>query len=337
MEKYSQFRDRGSGISPFIPSSTPTSTFQTLLRSFVFLFRLPLFVSYCAVYFLFLSPLGRVLRLPLACRKLLLWGMLGIPGVWWVDLQLDGVKRGSLSQQPPSRVPHPGSVIAAQFTSPVDALYLAAIFDPVFAVSYPRTRKVRRVSLFQAIALALSPPALEPSPADARKLTTLRALVEQNPHRVVAVFPEMSTTNGKGILPFSPSLLSAPAEAKIFPVSMRYTPPDITTPVPGAYATFLWNLLSRPTHCIRVRIADAVLNAPAAAAAAASRSSVDGVFDEADGDGGYAQQEEDLTPDEKRVLDRVGEDLARLARNKRVGLTLRDKIAFIDAWNKGRK
>lgn len=299
----------------------------------MFLFRLPLFVGYCAVYFLFLAPLGRVLRLPLACRKLLLWGMLGIPGVWWVDLQLDGVKRGSLSQQPPSRVPHPGSVIAAQFTSPVDALYLAAIFDPVFAVSYPRTRRVRRVSLFQAIALALSPPALEP-PASA-KLTTLRALVERNPHRVVAVFPEMSTTNGKGILPFSPSLLSAPAEAKIFPVSMRYTPPDITTPVPGAYATFLWNLLSRPTHCIKVRIADAVLNTPAAA----SRGSADGASEEEEGaDGGsYARQEEDLTPDEKRVLDRVGEDLARLARNKRVGLTLRDKIAFVEAWNKGRK
>ena len=23
-----------------------------------------------------------------------LWLMLGIPGVWWVDLQVDGVKRG---------------------------------------------------------------------------------------------------------------------------------------------------------------------------------------------------------------------------------------------------
>ncbi|EMR62786.1 putative acyltransferase-like protein [Eutypa lata UCREL1] len=323
MEKYSQFRDRGSGISPFIPTSTPTSTFYTFARFFVFLFRLPIFLGYCAVYFLLLAQLP----LPLAFRKLLLWGMLGIPGIWWVDLQLDGVKRGSLSQQPPSRVPHPRSVIAAQFTSPVDALYLAAIFDPIFTISYPRTRKVQRISLFRALTLALSSPAIEPPPG--ARLTTLRALVEQNPHRVVAVFPEMSTTNGKGILPFSPSLLSAPAGAEIFPVSMRYTPPDITTPVPGAYVPFLWNLLSRPTHCIRVRIAEAVANT------SASGSMVNGVSGEADD--GYAQHEDDLTPDEKRVIDHVGEDLARLARNKRVGLTLRDKAAFINAWKKGRK
>ena len=139
----------------------------------------------------------------------------------------------------------------------------------------------------------------------------------------------MSTTNGKGILPFSPSLLSAPADAKIFPVSMRYTPPDITTPVPGAYATFLWNLLSRPTHCIRVRIAEAVINTPAleilANGAAGEEANLGG-------DG-----HEDLTPEEKKVLDHVGDALARLARNKRVGLTLRDKAAFVDAWKKGRK
>lgn len=244
-----------------------------------------------------------------------------------MDLQLDGVKRGSLSQQPPSRVPHPRSVIAAQFTSPVDALYLAAIFDPIFTISYPHTRKVQRISLFRAVTLALSPPTLEPPPGV--RLTTVRALVEQNPHRVVAVFPEMSTTNGKGILPFSPSLLSAPVGVKIFPVSMRYTPPDITTPIAGAYATFLWNLLSRPTHCIRVRIADAVTNT------SASGSLVDGDSEKADD--GYTQHEEDLIPDEKRVIDHVSEDLARLARNKRVGLTLRDKSAFIGAWSKGRK
>ena len=315
----------GSGISPFLPTSTPTSTFYVCVRAVVFLFRLPFFLGYCAVYFLLLAHLP----LPLALKKLLLWGMLGIPGVWWVDLQLDGVKRGSLSQQPKSRVPHPRSIIAAQFTSPVDALYLAAIFDPVFTISYPGTRKVQRISLLRAITLALAPPALEPPPGV--KLTTLRALVEQNPHHAIAVFPEMSTTNGKGILPFSPSLLSAPADAKIFPVSMRYTPPDITTPVPGAYATFLWNLLSRPTHCIRVRIAEAVTNTPAA------ETLVNGVNEDDSGRADEEDSHDDLTPEEKNVIDCVGEALARLARNKRVGLTLRDKAAFVAAWGQGRK
>ncbi|KAI0124055.1 hypothetical protein BJ170DRAFT_598377 [Xylariales sp. AK1849] len=300
MEKYSQYRDRGSGISPFIPHSTPISVFTTMLHSFIFLFRLPLFLFYAGFYFLLLTHLP----LPVVARKLLLWGMLGIPGIWWVDLQLDGVKRGSLHQQPPDRVPQPGSVIAAQFTSPIDALYLAAIFDPIFTVSYPDTRKVQRISLLGAILLALGPVQL--TPPDPRSLTTVQKILEENPHRVVAVFPECSTTNGKGLLPLSSSILSAPGRARIFPVSMRYTPQDITTPIPGSYFGFMWNLLSRPTHYIRVRIAEAIMK-------------------------------NEQGDEEERVLDHVGETLARLARNKRVGLTLKDKAGFVDAWNKRKK
>ncbi|KAK8137250.1 hypothetical protein PG984_005190 [Apiospora sp. TS-2023a] len=324
MEKYTQYRDRSTGISPFIPHKTPTSTTSLALHALIFAFRLPLFLFYSAVYFLFLSHLP----LPVFARKLLLWGMLGIPGIWWVDLQLDGVKRGSLSQQPPNRVPHPGSVIAAQFTSPVDAIYLAAIFDPVFTVSYPGTTKVRQVSLLSAILLALGP------------LVSLRRVVEQNPDRCVVVFPECSTTNGKGILPFSPSLLSAPMDAPLFPVSMRYTPQDITTPVPGAYLGFLWNLLSRPTHLIRVRIAEAVTNRDIAGSSADSSremSRVNSSESSDDDDDYFGPGEEKPTPDQYRVLDRVGEALARLGRNKRVGLTLKDKAAFIEAWSKNGK
>ncbi|KAI1101235.1 hypothetical protein F4804DRAFT_316588 [Jackrogersella minutella] len=331
MEKYSQFRDRGSGISPFIPSTTPTSTLSTLVHGALFLFRLPFFLSYSAFFFLVLDHLPKFL-IPQVARKLLLWTLLGIPGIWWVDLQLDGVKRGSLSQQPSSRFPGNArrSVIAAQFTSPIDALYLAAIFDPIFTISYPNTRKVQRISLLRAIFLALSPPVLSPPPPSS--LTTLRALVEKYPHRVIAVFPEMSTTNGKGILPFSPSLVSAPADAHIFPVSMRYTPPDITTPVPGSYGSFLWNLLSRPTHLIRVRIAEGVTNRSAAATNGDTLA-----HDIIAGGGGDEINDARLTPEEQALLDKVAEALARLARNKRVGLTLRDKTAFIEAWSKGKK
>ncbi|KAK7912232.1 hypothetical protein PG985_014713 [Apiospora marii] len=340
MEKYTQYRDRSTGISPFIPHKTPTSTTSLALHALIFAFRLPLFLFYSAVYFLLLSHLP----LPVFARKLLLWGLLGIPGIWWVDLQLDGVKRGSLSQQPPNRVPHPGSVIAAQFTSPVDAIYLAAIFDPVFTVSYPGTTKVRQVSLLQAILLALGPVLLHAPHASAghnpHRLVSLRRVVEQNRHRCVVVFPECSTTNGKGILPFSPSLLSAPMDAPLFPVSLRYTPQDITTPVPGAYLAFLWNLLSRPTHLIRVRIAEAVTNRDIAGSSAdASRemSQANSAESSDDDEDYFGGGEEKPTPDQYRVLDRVGEALARLGRNKRVGLTLKDKAAFVEAWSKNGK
>jgi 1-acyl-sn-glycerol-3-phosphate acyltransferase len=287
--------------------------------------------------------------------------ILGIPGIWWIDLQIDGVKKGSLASKGSQRVPAPSSIIASSFTSPIDSLYLAAIFDPIFTVSYPHTRQVQYISLLGAIFRALSPPQEYPPPG--AKLTDLRTLIAEHPQRVIVVFPECTTTNGKGILPFSPSLLTVPPTTKIFPVNLRYTPPDITTPVPGAYLSFIWNLLSQPTHCIRVRIAEVVYNTakPSDASTAvhttaqtaaqekkdrdkyltnfldtlgedsAMTSSTDTLVSSGELNGnGYTGE---VNAEEKRVLDRVGENLARLGRVRRVGLTVRDKAAFVKAWS----
>lgn len=235
----------------------------------------------------------------------------------------------------------PASLIAASFTSPVDAVYLAAVFDPIFTISYPRSRKVSKVGLWGAIWHALSPQQLRagppPSAADgAGNLTTLDAILAENPGRVVAVFPECATTNGQGILPFSPSLLTAPAGAKIFPVSIRYASPAITTPVPGAWASFLWRLLSRPTHVMRIRIAEAVYNTAGAVNGVSEASGVDvpAQRSEVSGRAGGGDEPNKITAEERRVLDRVAENLARLGRNKRVGLTVEDKAKFVEAWKR---
>lgn len=230
----------------------------------------------------------------------------------------------------------PASVIASSATSPVDAVYLAAVFDPIFTISYPRSRKVLRVGLWAAMWHALSPAQLRRAPApgaDAR-LTTVGDIIRRNPGRVVAVFPECATTNGQGILPFSPSLLTVPSGVKIFPVSIRYTSPDITTPVPGAWLVFLWRLLSRPTHVMRIRIAEAVYNTAGAVDGVGETSGI------ASRDGGRSRtlssygEEPGISFEERRVLDRVAENLARLGRNKRVGLDVDDKAKFVEAWKK---
>ncbi|KAI5286893.1 hypothetical protein KEM54_006419 [Ascosphaera aggregata] len=239
MEKYSQFRDR------------------------VF-----------ASYFLILQwlPIGAL------GKKASLWSILGIPGIWWIDLQIDGVRRGSLGKQTASRLPQAGSIIASSFTSPIDAIYLAAIFDPVFTISYPSTHKVRQISLLEAVFRAFAKPELWPSSSgsgsgsgssskwSSSQLFTIEQLLRRHPNRVIAVFPECTTTNGKGILKLSPSLISAGAGRTIYPVSLRYTPADITTPLPESYLSFLWHLLRKPTHCIRVRIAEQIVIPHAATA-----------------------------------------------------------------------
>lgn len=324
-----------------MPHTSSSSAAAKLLHITLFAFRLPFLLAYTAFYFLLAANIP---FLPQALQKLLTWGFLGIPWIIWGDLQLDGVKRGSLSQQPPERMPGapPASVIAANLTSPVDAVYLAAVFDPIFTISYPRTRKVARVGLFGAIWHALSPAQLRtaPPPSSAAHLTSIADLIAAHPRRIIAVFPECATTNGQGILPFSPSLLTVPGNVKIFPVSIRYTSPDIATPVPGAWFTFLWKLLSRPTHVMRIRIADAVYNTTGMVDGLGVVSGIDGARQGARSRATIAESSDDenedgpVTVQEQRVLDRVAENLARLGRNKRVGLTVEDKAKFVEAWEK---
>lgn len=298
-----------------------------MYHGLIFVFRLPFFIFFALGYFLIFHHLP----LPVIARKVALWCLMGIPGIWWVDLQLDGVKRGTLADQPLGRFPHGGTVIAANFTSPIDAIYLAAIFDPIFTVSYPGTRKVQRIGLFTAVLMALAP--VRATPSNSRStLVGLDELLAEYPDRPIAVFPECSTTNGKAILPFSPSVLQAPPDVQIFPVSLRYTPADVTTPVPGQWLTFLWNLLSRPTTCIRVRIAEAQMNTAAAKTNGASPASNGSSELRSRSDVGAAA----VSAEEQRVLDRIGETLARLGRVKRVGLTVKDKAAFVEALKRKR-
>ncbi|KAF2187382.1 hypothetical protein K469DRAFT_705072 [Zopfia rhizophila CBS 207.26] len=350
MERYSQFRDKGTAIAPFFPVPTPpSSTLWTPVHLLLFLVRIPPVLCLSILYFLILEwlPVGSFVK------KCVIWFILGIPGVWWIDLQVDGVRRGKLAESQ-NHLPYPGTIIASSFTSPLDPLYLAGIFCPIFTRSYPSTRKVERISLFRAILLAFSPPSVFPTNPD--NLTTLKELQEKNPKSIIVVFPECTTTNGRGILPFSPSLLTANPKTRIYPINLRYTPGDITTPVPGNYGSWLWRLLSEPTHCMHVRIAESVYNNASITTPEAEKERPtvgDGmgfdtnIFDSPRMRNGTridSGDEDDregksgkLTRDEQKVLDRVGEDLARLGRVKRVGLGVQEKIEFVKVWGKRRR
>lgn len=185
-------------------------------------------------------------------------------------------------------------------------------------------------------------PQIEPSPN--AKLVELSTIIEKNPDRIVAVFPECTTTNGRGILPFSPSLLSIGKRTRVFPLSLRYDTADITTPLPGTYLKFLWNLCSKPTHCIRVRIAESVFNTSLIDVDRATKrtSYTTNFFDTLQDD--RASSADTLVGDnpepsreEQVFLDKIAEALARLGRVKRVGLGPKDKIEFIKSWTKSTK
>jgi 1-acylglycerol-3-phosphate O-acyltransferase len=198
----------------------------------------------------------------------------------------------------------------------------------------------------------LLPPSLSPSPS--ARLVSLSTLLKEHPDSAIVVFPECTTSNGRGILKLSPSILTVPSKTKIFPINLRYTPADITTPVPGAYISFLWHLCSKPTHCIRVRIAEATYNTSRLSPSngesnRSSRSTFalgTSTSDLDNHDLGVSQSSSEspvgddenggLNLQEVQVLGRVGDDLARLGRVKRVGLGVNDKIEFVKTWTKTR-
>ncbi|CAG8319213.1 unnamed protein product [Penicillium salamii] len=329
MERYSQFRDRGSGIAPFLPIPGDPLGLQAPLRVFLFCFRLPLFIFVTLSYFLILQwlPIGSL------GKKAALWCILGVPSIWWVDLQVDGVRKGSLKQQQ-ARLPQPGSVIASSFTSPIDAIYLAAIFDPIFTASYPNTRQVERISLLQAVLRAFATPLTEPSPS--ARMVDVSTLVEKHPNRPIVLFPECTTTNGRGILALGKSLLSVSAQTKIFPISLRYTPMDIVTPLPGSYLSLLWTLLSKPTHCIKVRIAESVTASQTTLDMPSARSTRKSTYSTNYLDGMDQTDTEESSANEQALLGNVADSLARLGRVKRVGLSVTDKKEFVRAWKQSR-
>jgi 1-acylglycerol-3-phosphate O-acyltransferase len=364
----------GTAIAPFLPVPTPPSSgIWTPIHLVLFFVRAPAVFFLSLFYFLILEHLP----VPQLVRKCVIWVLLAVPGVWWVDLQVDGVKRGSVylhsslcgpstshfiwynvyaaaksttaernaryrklhTAGMPEHLPHEGTVIASSFTSPLDPLYLAGIFCPVFTRSYPGTRKVEPISLWRAILLAFSAP--DSQPKDISKLVTLKELKEANPKSIICVFPECTTTNGRGILPFSPSLLTADSTTRIYPVNLRYTPGDVTTPVPLSYASWLWKLLSKPTHYMRVRIARPTYNSSstdslngAGTATGFNTNIFDGPRFRNTGKKGL---NDEVDVQEQEVLDRIGEDLARLGRVKRVGLGMEEKIEFVKIWGKKKR
>ena len=230
-------------------------------------------------------------------------------------------KTRSLARQA-TKLPGPGSIIISSYTSPLDAIYLAAIFDPIFTTSYPTTKLVERVSLPMFLWRYFTAPALHP--AESANMVSLPELLRKKPNCTIVLFPEATPTNGRGILRFTPALSTAPPATKIFPISLRYSPPDLTTPVPNALFKFLWSLLSRPTHCIRVRIAETIYNDEAAAVKREDGPAVDG------DDSGDAGEHEVLGG----VCERGSEALARIGRIKRLNLGVRDKIGFVQAWKR---
>jgi hypothetical protein len=99
----------GTAIAPFLPvPPAPVSFAWTPVHVFLFLVRLPIVLSLSVLFF------GLIEWLPVGgtIRYAVLWALLGATGVWWVDFQVDGVKRGYVHNTPR---PINGGLLVARF------------------------------------------------------------------------------------------------------------------------------------------------------------------------------------------------------------------------------
>ena len=100
MEKFTKFRDPGTGIAPFLPIAPRSRTPLILPLEFIIcVFRIPLLFLVFGLEIILVEGVGelcvrRILPSVLGWIKwLLLRTILLLCGIWWIDEQLDGISK----------------------------------------------------------------------------------------------------------------------------------------------------------------------------------------------------------------------------------------------------
>ncbi|KAI7860148.1 hypothetical protein BDC45DRAFT_530587 [Circinella umbellata] len=237
MEKYSRWRDAGTGIQPFLPPVPPrteSSLLSTLSDAVHYivgpiqgLIKLTLVLLLSLLYFLVNKVIGIIMVGPLARIWSRLWStiflrlILMASGFFFIKTEAISLRRGSSrrsnnnvgGQQTTSKASsssvQSGDIIVTNWTSYIDVIYLAYAYDPVFTQVYPQG-KVRRIGFWKALrsCTKIPPPPLEEQEQEEQEgLYTLRELQQQakeNGWGPIVVFPEGTTSNGRALLKFAP-------------------------------------------------------------------------------------------------------------------------------------
>jgi len=278
MEKYSAFRDPGTGIQPFLIPVPPlgSATVARIISPFSFVLgviRTTVIVAIAAVYLVFVSGFCTILRpippihraISYVLTALLSRLSLFVLGLWWIRVEEVSRKRGRSSGSKEAWSPSSGDLIVSNWASWIEILWLAFRFDPIFvlplsdvpvqqrdipletratgrrtgtgsaAISLPTKTAVRanivgfrKVSLLHIITRAGSTP-LDASSGNYSSLEEIRS----SANRPVVVFPECTTSNGRGLLKFADLFKdrTVPVNGyKVFVMCIRYDPPTALSP-----------------------------------------------------------------------------------------------------------
>jgi len=217
MEKYSHWRDSGTGIQPFLPLKPPKSnssldSILNLINTYILGPPLAIIRLIC-IFFIFIIYLIQNIILKIIPTSLK-WFVGKIFFTWetrlvlfymgfnWIDSQKVTLTRGRKHAKKETTNVNHGDIIACNCQSYVEIIYFFSKYNPTFVKIF-ENGKVKPVSFLEAIKLNGSYPELKEEEGS----VTLKDVIKNSKEKKmgpIIIFPEGTTTNGKGLLKFLP-------------------------------------------------------------------------------------------------------------------------------------
>jgi len=343
MEKYTKWRDPGTGIHPFLPykgktdySNSISQVLWTLKRvilgSVLAILRFPLIAAIFLVtvvcsYIFALIPVAFAKRLftsliQFVGARLILF----IMGFYWIETKYFPLSKQRGKSSNSNSIPgfdiKSGDVIIANFTSYVDILYLTFRFAPQFAIvpntwsGAPPKGKVIPLSLLGILSDMVNFPFR--SVDEGKSLGEVVSAARKNGSGPVVVFPEGVTSNGLIILDGLPILANADVEpSRVHVLGFKYEYEDFSPTYPvGSFFAHLFRLLSQIHNSLQVRYMAAV-DMPPLPLDGSSRRPVDS--------------------DKAEWADAVYRNLASILQIRKATLNAMDKREFVKYWYSHKK
>ncbi|KAL2314746.1 putative lysophosphatidic acid:oleoyl-CoA acyltransferase [Schizosaccharomyces pombe] len=250
MEKFTRWRDPGTGIAPFHPINTETPSgfnFKWILIVVVMILRVPLCIISVTLWFLWSCFLKPILSIQPKLSFFIDSSLSRLLLLCFGCLKLSKSTSGSFVQGDSLQ---PGDILAVNHSSPLDVLVLSCLYNCTFAVCDSKTSNVSIISA-QAYfwSCFFSPSKLKIT--DAKPLAKVAAKASKI-GTVVILFPEGVCTNGRALCQFTPCFDSAKETDRIFPLYIKYLPPCVTLPVPSLLS-FARSVLLTVSFEIRIR------------------------------------------------------------------------------------
>ncbi|TFK28828.1 hypothetical protein FA15DRAFT_633314 [Coprinopsis marcescibilis] len=370
MEKFSAYRDAGTGIQPFL-TPVPPATSDILaklslpIRYALALVRTALILALSLVYLILVHGVGLLLApIPPLYNLVthLLTFILGrsallVLGLFWIPVEYTSRKRGKKIQDISGWNPKAGDLIVSNWSSWVEVVWLAIRFNPIFVLPIPEKEIIKPASTqgspigykpgrrtgtgsanieqaarttsprvpiagFKQVSMwsMIASTGYAPSRNTLETTQTLED-IRKAAGRPIVVFPECTTSNGRGLLRFADVFgLSVPVKNfNVFVLSVRYDPPTPLTPtlshsIPSNFLNPLPHLFGLTTSLVPLTISIRLLPL--------SESPSSRLF--------VASEVLAGNPDEDQLAESCAAIIAQIGKLKRTGMGWEDKSSLLD-------